>query len=160
MSDPNPNSAPEGPPDGWPPERRLLSFRFRKWMNSSSRSLNEAAQCARELADHCGCPEEARADVEIVVREAMANAILHGNRKRTGRRVFFRCYGGPRAGILIVVRDEGSGFDPDAVPDPRAADRMHLESGRGLFLMRALMDFVRYRHGGREVVLFQARQET
>lgn len=145
----------ESPPLGWPPDRQLLSFRFRKWMPSSKSALNEAARRAREAALHCGCSEEELADVEIAVREAMANAIWHGNSRHAGRRVFFRCYGGPQAGIVIAVRDEGEGFDPQAVPDPRAADRMHLESGRGLFLMRALMDIVSFRRGGREVVLFQ-----
>jgi serine/threonine-protein kinase RsbW len=125
-------------------------------MPSTKGALNEAARYVRQLAEHCGCGEEAQADVEIVVREAMANAIWHGNGRRSGSRVFFRCYGGPKAGILIAVRDEGDGFDPDAVPDPRTADRMHLERGRGLFLMRALMDVVRYRRGGREVVLYQS----
>jgi serine/threonine-protein kinase RsbW len=140
----------------WPAARGLLSYRFRKWMPSTKDSLNEAAQCVREAAEHCCCDEEKQADVEIVVREAMANAIWHGNGSRDGTRVFFRCYGGPKIGILIVVRDEGEGFDPDSVPDPRDADRMYLERGRGLFLMRALMDDVRYRHNGREVVLFQS----
>ena len=50
---------------------------------------------------------------------------------------------------------EGKGFDPDKVPDPRSADRVHLTHGRGLLLMRELMDRLEYRRGGSEVVLFQ-----
>lgn len=114
----------------------------------------------RAMAESCGCPEEVQADFEIVVREAMANAIWHGNGRRAGSKVFFRCYGGPQAGILIAVRDQGPGFNPESVPDPRDPDRMHLERGRGLFLMRALMDLVRYRHGGREVILFQSSRQS
>jgi serine/threonine-protein kinase RsbW len=56
--------------------------------------------------------------------------------------------------MLIFVRDEGSGFDPEKVPDPRQADRLHLDSGRGLLLMRELMDYIEYRKGGREVLLY------
>ena len=70
--------------------------------------------------------------------------------------MFLRCYAGPRAGILVAVRDEGQGFDPDKVPDPRAADRRQLTHGRGLLLMRELMDRVEYRKGGREVLLYKA----
>ena len=66
-----------------------------------------------------------------------------------------RCYGDPRSALLIAVRDEGDGFDPDKVPDPREDDRIHLDHGRGLFLMRALMDYVEHRKSGREVVLFK-----
>ena len=97
-----------------------------------------------------------RADLEIALREALANAIAHGNGSRPGRKVFLRCYGGPRAGILIAVRDEGNGFDPDAVPDPRSVDRRQLAHGRGLLLMRELMDALEFRRGGTEVVLFRS----
>jgi serine/threonine-protein kinase RsbW len=117
-------------------------------MPSSRRSLEEAARRARMAAAHCGCSEGQSADVEIAVREAMANAIWHGNGAGNRRRVFFRCYGGPRAGIVIAVRDQGQGFDADSVPDPRGAERLRLERGRGVFLMRALMDSVRFRRGG------------
>jgi len=53
------------------------------------------------------------------------------------------------------VRDQGPGFDPARVPDPRHPDRRHLHHGRGLLLMRELMDRVEYRRGGREVLLFK-----
>jgi serine/threonine-protein kinase RsbW len=51
------------------------------------------------------------------------------------------------------VRDQGAGFDPDQIPDPREQERLFLHHGRGLLLMRALMDRVEHRLGGREVVL-------
>ena len=63
--------------------------------------------------------------------------------------------GQPWAGRAWSVRDEGAGFDPDHVPDPRDKDRLHLQHGRGVFLMRELMDHVEYRKGGREVLLFK-----
>ncbi len=151
-----PKTSDEIPP-GWPPPRRLLAHRHRRWLASTKRSLAEAARCARRVAAASGCDDDTAADVEIAVREAMANAIWHGNGKRSGSRIFFRCYGGPQAGVVIAVRDEGVGFDPETVPDPRSAQRVELEHGRGLFLMRALMDLVRYRRGGREVVLFHGR---
>jgi serine/threonine-protein kinase RsbW len=98
-----------------------------------------------------------RADLEIAVREALANAILHGNGLHKAKRVFVRCYGGPHAGLLVLVRDQGAGFDPSHVPDPRHPDRRHLHHGRGLLLMRELMDRVEYRRGGREVLLYKNR---
>lgn len=110
----------------------------------------------RGILARCGFSEELRTDLEIALHEALANAMEHGNDGRARRRIFLRCYGGPRAGILIAVRDEGPGFDPDAVPDPRERDRRELAHGRGLFLMRELMDDVTFRRGGREVVLYRA----
>jgi serine/threonine-protein kinase RsbW len=103
-----------------------------------------------------GCPEDLRVDMEIALREALANAIYHGNGGTRGKRVFLRCYAAPQTGTCILVRDEGAGFDPQQVPDPRSTECLQLDHGRGLFLMRALMDRVEYRRGGSEVMLFKA----
>jgi len=98
---------------------------------------------------------KSRADVEIAVREALANAFIHGNGLCRAKRVLLRCYGGPRSGLLVLVRDQGPGFDPARVPDPRHPGRIELHHGRGLLLMRELMDCVEYRRGGREVLLLK-----
>ena len=85
----------------------------------------------------------------------MANAVKHGNSYGPDKQVFVRCYACPEIGLLALVRDEGPGFAPEDVPDPRDEDRVHLSHGRGLFLMRALLDFVEHRKNGCEVVLFK-----
>jgi len=114
----------------------------------------------RRLAARCGCTEERLTDLEIAVVEALANAMTHGNLSRPKSRIFLRCYGGPELGVLVAVRDQGQGFDPDSVPDPRRADRLRLRHGRGLLLMRELTDHVEYRKGGREVVLKLSRTDA
>ena len=143
------------PVNGWNLARRDLPYRLRCWIPSRRAAINNAVDEVCRLAVRCGSPEDRQADLEIALREALANAISHGNAARPGRRVFLRCYAGPGAGILVAVRDEGDGFDPNNVPDPRSADRMHLTHGRGLLLMRELMDRLEYRRNGSEVVLFQ-----
>jgi serine/threonine-protein kinase RsbW len=140
---------------GWRPERRLLDQRLRLWLPSTSAALNRAVDRVRRLAARSGCSKDGLQDVEIAVREALANAARHGNGRLPQRRIFLRCYAGKGAGIVIAVRDEGTGFDPATVPDPRAEDRKELPHGRGLLIMRTLMDRVEYRRGGREVVLFR-----
>jgi serine/threonine-protein kinase RsbW len=92
-------------------------------------------------------------DLEIALVEALANAMEHGNANLAKRKIFLRCYGGPEVGVLVAVRDQGQGFDPNSVPDPRSADRLHLRHGRGLLMMRELTDHVEFRKGGREVLL-------
>jgi serine/threonine-protein kinase RsbW len=123
---------------------------------STKESINEAVNGVVEIADGCGMAEDCRTDLEIALREALANAVKHGNEYGTGKNVFVRCYASAKSGLLVLVRDEGSGFDPAEVPDPRDEDRVHLSHGRGLFLMRALVDFVEHRKDGREVVLYKA----
>jgi serine/threonine-protein kinase RsbW len=102
------------------------------------------------------CIRSDRADVEIALREALANAAFHGNGGDATKSVQLRCSLSARRGITIAVRDHGPGFDPARIPDPRERDRLFLHHGRGLLLMRSLMDRVEHRHGGREVVFHKA----
>ena len=138
-----------------PVARRDLPYRLRVWIPSTNPAMNSAVARVGQLAVRCGCSEDRQADLEIALREALANAMMHGNARRPDGKVFLRCYAGPRAGILIAVRDEGQGFDPDLVPDPRSPTRKHLTHGRGLLLMRELTDWIVFRRGGSEVVLFR-----
>jgi serine/threonine-protein kinase RsbW len=138
----------------WPFDRQTFPLRFRTSLPSTKPALNRAVREVLKLARACGCMTDNRANVEIALREALANAMIHGNTFQRAKRIFLRCYGGPRSAMMIVVRDQGNGFDPQRVPDPRDADRLHLQNGRGLFLMNELMDYVEYRKGGREVLLY------
>jgi serine/threonine-protein kinase RsbW len=56
-------------------------------------------------------------------------------------------------GVSIIVTDQGQGFDPNAVPDPLAAERLEAEHGRGIHLMKLAMDGVSFERGGAEVHL-------
>jgi len=139
----------------WPLDRQSYPLRLRAFLPSTKQALNTAVRRVLEIATSCGCAEENQTDLEIALREALANAIIHGNGFEDAKHIFLRCYGAPDAAMLIIVRDQGDGFEPSEVPDPRGADRMHLHHGRGLFLMRELMDFVEYRKNGREVILYK-----
>jgi serine/threonine-protein kinase RsbW len=144
-------------PSPWPLDRQRFTERFRTHIPSTKQALNKAVHSVMQMAERCDCVDDNQADLEIALREALANAMIHGNAYRTTKRIFIRCYGAPSSALLIVVRDEGEGFDPTNVPDPRDEDRMHLHHGRGLLLMRELMDYVEYRKNGREVVLYSYR---
>ncbi len=107
----------------------------------------------------CAPEEEKLGDVELALHEALANAILHGNESDPNRKVVVACFCecGADTGLLLVVKDEGSGFDPNQVPDPTAAEVVYSNHGRGIFLMRHLMDEVRHLGGGCEVELRKRR---
>lgn len=98
-------------------------------------------------------PDSADA-VALAVRECVANAILHGNHGDPGLRVTLRVLRRETA-LTIEVTDEGQGFQPAEVPDPTRGDGLLRPHGRGLFLMRRLMDDVevRDRGGGRGTVV-------
>lgn len=136
-------------------DRRALAFRFRRRLQSTKPGINRAVRDILRHARVTGCLADHQAELEIALREALANAVLHGNRSDAAKKVLVRAYCDPRKGFVIAVRDEGPGFDPAKVPDPRADDRLHLTHGRGIFLMRELMDHIEHRKGGREVVLYK-----
>jgi len=97
----------------------------------------------------CACGHEH--DVELAMREALANAIIHGA-GNDPRRTIECCIACDDAhGMLVVVRDPGEGFDPQSLPDPVVGENVYSEHGRGVFLINQLMDHVEYKRGGTEI---------
>jgi serine/threonine-protein kinase RsbW len=88
-----------------------------------------------------GVEESAVADIAISVSELVNNAMVHGNKKVLDKRVTVTI-GRKNGSIVITVRDEGTGFNPDTVDDPLADENLLKEVGRGLFIVRSLMDEV------------------
>lgn len=91
-----------------------------------------------------------RFNVRVALAEALANAILYGNRQDPVKQVAVRVAFGPER-VDAEVTDEGDGFDPAAVPDPTLPERIQSEDGRGLFLIRRLMDEVRFNEKGNSI---------
>jgi serine/threonine-protein kinase RsbW len=89
--------------------------------------------------------------VQLALTEAVANAIRHGCGGDINKRVECSVGCGEGDEVLLIVRDSGSGFDPGDVPDPLDPSNMFKPGGRGIFLMRVLMDHVTFVNGGREV---------
>jgi len=95
--------------------------------------------------------------VGVAVRESVINAIKHGNRHDASKRVFVEFALNSladQAELVVLVRDQGEGFDPDGVKNPLAPENLLSSSGRGIFFMRSFMDDVDIRRtpqGGMEV---------
>ncbi len=125
-------------------------------LESSLESVNKAEQAARDLAVKSGFDEEESDRISIAVREATVNAVLHGNQYDPKKRVTIAFEATPGA-LSVTVRDEGKGLNPDNVPDPLAPENLLKQSGRGIFLIRAFMDEVRFRNmePGTEITLIK-----
>jgi serine/threonine-protein kinase RsbW len=107
-----------------------------------------------------GLDDDSRHWVGVAVRESVINAIKHGNANDERKRVHVEFTPldrpDPSPGVVIRVRDEGPGFDPDTLPDPLAPENLLKASGRGIFLIRSFMDEMalqRAPEGGMEVVM-------
>ncbi|HNQ23302.1 MAG TPA: ATP-binding protein [Phycisphaerae bacterium] len=94
--------------------------------------------------------------VKLALEEAFSNAIKHGNRCDSAKSILIR-YAVSAERVVVIVRDEGGGFEPEQIPDPTHPDRLPLPNGRGIMLMRAYMDEVCYRDHGREVYMVKRR---
>lgn len=92
-------------------------------------------------------------EIEMALREALANAVLHGCKSDPEKRVECTVACEDGGGIVIIVRDPGRGFDPLSVQSPLVAENILAEHGRGIFLMNMLMDEVRWERGGTEIHL-------
>lgn len=103
-----------------------------------------------------GYSEDAAFAIKLALEEALTNAVKHGNCNDESKRVIVR-YAITDAKAVIIVRDEGCGFNPEDVPDCTCADRLPVPNGRGIMLIRAYMDEVRYRDHGREVYFAKYR---
>ncbi|MEE8200618.1 MAG: ATP-binding protein [Candidatus Acidoferrales bacterium] len=110
-------------------------------------ALEEVLQWLQTTRCVCGDLDEIRA----ALREALNNALHHGCRLDPNKRVHLLCRCHPEAGLELVLRDEGEGFDPNQIPDPTSAENLERFSGRGLYMIRQLMDEVKFGDGGREI---------
>jgi serine/threonine-protein kinase RsbW len=108
------------------------------------------ALVATHLERRFGNARTVRFNVRVALTEALSNAILYGNARDPAKQVAVRvAFGADR--IEAEVTDEGIGFDPSGVPDPTLPERLEREDGRGLFLIRKVMDEVRFNAKGNSV---------
>jgi len=92
--------------------------------------------------------DEGNFEIELALREAIVNAIVHGNQEDLDKRVYINCRCLADGEVSVTVEDEGTGFRSDAIPDPTSSDNRLRSHGRGIYLMRALMDEVVFEQGG------------
>ena len=94
---------------------------------------------------------ESVGDIEVALREALANAIVHGNHEIPTKYVYVVCRCSMDGEVSISVRDEGEGFDSAALQDPTISANCLRTNGRGVYLMKALMDEVSFEENGNVV---------
>jgi serine/threonine-protein kinase RsbW len=95
----------------------------------------------------------------MAVREAVTNAVVHGNEQDEQKAVELTLKSSPEA-VEITVHDQGQGFNPEEVPDPTQTENILKTSGRGIFFMRTFMDEVTWsvRPGGGTTVRMLKRR--
>ena len=100
-------------------------------------------------------PEQKRLEIGLAVQEALANAVVHGCKNDRSKEVRCRLQSDPRGRIVIIVTDPGPGFSPDFVADPRRAENIYADHGRGVYLIQQLMDEVHFEKSGNEIRMWK-----
>ena len=121
---------------------------------STMDSVSELESMAEKLATEAGLDEDETFRVSMAAREAAVNAVLHGNEYDPAKQVT-ASFENTGDSIRITIADEGKGLDPAKLPDPREPENLLLGTGRGIFLIRSMMDEVNFRqlHPGTELTL-------
>lgn len=124
-------------------------------LESNLESVDSAESLSIDAAKSIGLDEEACMDLGLAVREAMVNAVAHGNKYDANKFVRLVVESRPDS-LRIVISDEGEGFDLNRVPDPTQGENLLRGSGRGLLLIQTFVDEFTVRRtaaGGAEVTL-------
>ena len=93
-------------------------------------------------------------DIHVAFEEALRNAMVHGNESDPGKKVTIETEVDGDS-VIIAVEDEGPGFKPEDLPDPTQDENLLKEGGRGVYLMKHLMDELRYENDGRKVIMIK-----
>jgi serine/threonine-protein kinase RsbW len=121
------------------------------WMPSDIEAISPMVEHLMALVETWRCVEGDEFAVELALREALSNAVIHGNRRDPNKLVEIRCRCERGKCVCLVVKDQGKGFDPNAVRDPLRPEGLQAEHGRGIHLMKVMMDEVSYTCSGTEV---------
>ncbi len=104
-----------------------------------------------EIVTQMGCAAGREFEIELALREALANAIEHGSGNDPSKQIECCVACDHERGMLIVVRDPGPGFDPASIPSPIVGQNLFSTGGRGIYLINQLMDEVKFEKGGTEI---------
>jgi serine/threonine-protein kinase RsbW len=131
-------------------------------LDSTLDAVSFVESLASDIAQRSGFPQASLEQISLAVHETAANAVIHGNQYSPAKKVFVMISVNEDR-ITITIGDQGSGLDPETIPDPLAPQGLLKQSGRGLYLSRVLMDEHRVEArngGGTQITLVKYLQRT
>jgi serine/threonine-protein kinase RsbW len=130
------------------------------WMPSKIQAISPLVDRLMRLIEGSQCVPGEEFDVELALREALENAVIHGNQEDADTKVRVCCRCQPGKEISIVVTDQGKGFDFEKTVRNGITTDPDSEHGRGIQLMKAYMDDVHFEQGGSEVHMRKRSRTT
>lgn len=128
-------------------------------MPSARSAIAPAVDRVLAAAGGAGLSADRLHDLAVAVSEALSNAAVHGNRLQPGRDVAVAVEVMDGRGVAVEVQDSGSGFDVTKLADPTDPSRVLIPGGRGVWMMRRLVDRLEYNPAGNRVRLVMERRD-
>jgi serine/threonine-protein kinase RsbW len=116
---------------------------FELSINSKFEFVDKVSSMTKVMAGRLTFDDDTAGWIDLAVREAVINAIKHGNKSLEAKKVDVKFIIEPGS-LTVFVRDRGDGFDPAQLPDPLDPENLLNPAGRGIFFMRTFMDEVEY----------------
>jgi serine/threonine-protein kinase RsbW len=118
-------------------------------------AIGTVADAITETLIQLRVPEQKRLEIGLAVQEALVNAVVHGCKNDPSKQVRCRLQSDPLGRIVITVTDPGPGFSPDLLSDPKRQENIYADHGRGVYLIRQLMDEVSFERRGNEIRMWK-----
>src|SRR5271166_1566034 len=142
-------------PDSSGPQNRTLSELLDLSVPANSEAIATVVDAISQSLAQLNVPEQKRFEVALAVQEALANAVVHGCGNDPSKQIRCRLQSNPEGRILISVTDPGPGFNPERLPDPKQDGNVYADHGRGVYLIRQLMDEVQIARPGNEIRMWK-----
>lgn len=113
--------------------------------------IHDIEVAIEEIKEQLSFQDDVYGNVMVAVTEAINNSIYHGNKEDQSKKIYLTFELKNEFRLLVSVRDEGEGFDPDSLNDPTAPENLENIGGRGVFLMQHLADDIKFSDEGRIV---------
>ncbi|HUA13665.1 MAG TPA: ATP-binding protein [Verrucomicrobiae bacterium] len=128
-----------------------LSLRVQVTLAADRKSVDPVVHQVMEAIHDVHCVDGKEDAIELALQEALANAVVHGAKEDPSKVVECIVACDDLRGVLIIVRDPGEGFDPNAIPACTVGENLYSNHGRGIFLINQLMDEVKFHKNGTEI---------
>lgn len=128
-----------------------LKLQVRVTLAADRKSIDPVVMQVMETIRQANCMDGKEDAIELALQEALANAVVHGAKEDPSKVVECLVACDEERGVIIIVRDPGTGFDPEAIPSCTRGENIYSDHGRGIFLINQLMDEVKFFKNGAEI---------
>lgn len=128
-----------------------LKLQIKVKLAADRKAVDPVVSQVMETIRHVSCVDGKEDAIELSLTEALANAVVHGAKEDPSKVVECLVACDEERGVIIIVRDPGTGFNPESIPCCTVSENIYSDHGRGIFLINQLMDEVKFLKNGAEI---------